>query len=364
MIWRFTFCLVVCASAAIFGQPSFGQQNDYGAVLKRKAELERQLNEIESEFRSALPEHKAEIRDRHRAIDQKLSDLIKDLRIKALEQYRAAPNEDNQIVQILLNIALYDYEHDNAVHANETLQLLLENGCRIRGIYDLAGMAAFRSNEYEKAKSYFKTAEKNGTLGGDGRRMGFVLDNIKKSWEVEKAIREKEAEADDLPRIKLQTTKGDIILELFENEAPQTVANYINLVEKGFYDGLLFHRVQSGFMAQGGDPNGDGSGGPGYRIYCECYGENARKHFAGSLAMAHAGPNTGGSQFYITYVPTPHLDGEHTVFGRVVDGMDAVARLNKGEVPGGFQHDLAPDKVIKATVLRKRDHAYAPTTVE
>ena len=109
-------------------------------------------------------------------------------------------------------------------------------------------------------------------------------------------------------------------------------------MEKKFYDGLTFHRVIPGFMAQGGDPKGDGTGGPGYTIPDECYQENHRNHFRGSLSMANTGQrDTGGSQFFLTFVPTAHLDGKHTVFGRVIEGMDVLAKLQRCE-PGGTEN--------------------------
>ena len=116
---------------------------------------------------------------------------------------------------------------------------------------------------------------------------------------------------------------GDIVIELFEKEAPGTVQNFIDLINKGFYNGLRFHRVIPGFVAQGGCPNGNGTGGPGYTIKDELVG-NPHKHERGALSMAHRGPNTGGSQFFIVYEPQPHLDGVHTVFGKVIEGMDVV----------------------------------------
>lgn len=122
---------------------------------------------------------------------------------------------------------------------------------------------------------------------------------------------------------------GTIQIELFDQDAPQTVANFTKLANEGFYDGLTFHRVIPGFVAQGGCPRGNGTGGPGYHIPCEI---NPNRHVRGALAMAHAGKNTGGSQFYITYAPQPHLDGVHTVFGQVVEGMDAVDRLRNQDV--------------------------------
>ena len=120
----------------------------------------------------------------------------------------------------------------------------------------------------------------------------------------------------------IRTSKGDIGVELFADDAPLTVENFVNLARSGFYDGTTFHRVIKGFMAQGGDPTGTGSGGPGYEFGDEF---SARRHDApGVLSMANAGPNTNGSQFFITFAPTPHLDGRHTVFGRVVDGLDVL----------------------------------------
>lgn len=161
-----------------------------------------------------------------------------------------------------------------------------------------------------------------------------------------------------LPQVLLKTSKGDILLELYEDEAPNTVANFVSLVEKGFYDGLKFHRVIEGFMAQGGDPKGTGSGGPGYTIACECTRPDHRKHERGVISMAHRGPDTGGSQFFITLDATPHLDGKHTVFGHVIKGMDVVDKLNITG-PG-----VKPDVIEKATVKQKRNHEYKPKKTE
>lgn len=113
----------------------------------------------------------------------------------------------------------------------------------------------------------------------------------------------------------LSTEKGDITLELFADEAPQAVANFVELIKSGFYNGLNFHRVIPNFVIQGGCPNGNGMGGPGWRIKCECDGQKV-KHERGSLSMAHAGRDTGGSQFFICHSPQPHLNGVHTVFGK------------------------------------------------
>jgi peptidyl-prolyl cis-trans isomerase B (cyclophilin B) len=132
-----------------------------------------------------------------------------------------------------------------------------------------------------------------------------------------------------MTRAIMETAKGTINLELFDQDAPNTVKNFTDLANKGFYDGLTFHRVIPDFMIQGGCPQGTGTGGPGYKIKCETAG-NPNKHLAGSLSMAHAGKDTGGSQFFICHSPQPHLDGKHTVFGKTED-MDVVNAIRKDD---------------------------------
>ncbi|WP_416151762.1 peptidylprolyl isomerase [Salipaludibacillus sp. HK11] len=121
-----------------------------------------------------------------------------------------------------------------------------------------------------------------------------------------------------------------IEIEFFADEAPGTVANFEKLANDGFYNGLSFHRVIPGFVAQGGCPEGNGTGGPGYTIKCETKG-NPHKHQKGSLSMAHAGKDTGGSQFFLVLEPQPHLDGVHTVFGQVTEGLDILPRIKAGD---------------------------------
>jgi peptidyl-prolyl cis-trans isomerase B (cyclophilin B) len=125
------------------------------------------------------------------------------------------------------------------------------------------------------------------------------------------------------------TSRGPIKIELYPDKAPLTVANFVNLVKRGFYDGLKFHRVIPDFMIQGGCPEGSGRGGPGYRFEDEI--NNGVRHERGVLSMANAGPNTNGSQFFITHVATPWLDGKHTVFGKVVEGLDVVDSVKQDD---------------------------------
>ncbi len=128
----------------------------------------------------------------------------------------------------------------------------------------------------------------------------------------------------------METDRGTMTIELYPGEAPGTVANFEKLANSGFYDGLTFHRVIPNFVVQGGCPRGDGTGGPGWTIKCETDG-NPNQHQRGSLSMAHAGRDTGGSQFFICHSPQPHLDGKHTVFGRVTQGLEIVDSIRRGD---------------------------------
>ena len=146
-------------------------------------------------------------------------------------------------------------------------------------------------------------------------------------------------------KIQFTTNKGVFVAQMFEEKAPQTTKNFIELTEKGFYDGIIFHRVIDGFMIQGGDPTGTGRGGPGYRIKDE-FGEGLAHDSEGILSMANAGPNTGGSQFFITLAPTPWLNGHHAIFGKIVKGMDVVREI--GSVATNFQ-----DRPLDPVVMEK-----------
>ncbi|MDA0327399.1 MAG: peptidylprolyl isomerase [Gemmatimonadetes bacterium] len=150
------------------------------------------------------------------------------------------------------------------------------------------------------------------------------------------------------PTVTIETNHGTIVAEMFSDAAPKTAANFIDLAKKGFYDGVIFHRVIPGFMIQGGDPDGTGRGGPGYNIPDE-FGPGLAHTSAGMFSMANAGPNSGGSQFFITLAPTSWLDGKHAIFGKVTSGMDVVEAI--GAVKTGMGDRPKEDVVMtKVTV--------------
>lgn len=232
----------------------------------------------------------------------------------------------------LMNVAIQHLQlnqFQKAFEAAEKLLMIDKEDQKAREVY---GQAAFALMNWEAAKKYpskYKDA----------------VAECETAWKAEAEIRAKEEKAGDNPRVKFTTSRGAITVELFENEAPNTVANFIELIEKKFYDNLKFHRVIPSFMVQGGCPRGNGTGDPGYRFADELKGAY-RRHFRGSLSMANSGPDTNGSQFFITHIPTAWLNGKHTVFGRVVEGQEIVEAIKGNDV------------IQKVEVLRKREHAY------
>jgi cyclophilin family peptidyl-prolyl cis-trans isomerase len=326
-----------------------------------------ELAQLQIKYRTADEEKRTEIQQQWKELMAK-GEKIKSRLVEAAERaYAEAPNADQQITDVLMKQLALKLQQDDYEPAFEIGKLLMENDCRTKQAPTLAAMAAMAVSEFDAAERYFKQAAASGEsplLGRDytDRLAKMFLtgpQHFKDSWGREKAIRQREAEANNLPRVLLKTTKGDIVVELFENEAPNTVANFISLVERGFYKDVSFHRVLAGFMAQGGDPRGNGTGGPGYTIPCECYKPNHREHFRGSLSMAHTElRDTGGSQFFITFVPTVALNGIHTVFGRVISGMDVLAKIQRRDPDD--KEAPRPDKIIEAKVVRKRPHKYEP----
>lgn len=283
----------------------------------------------------------------------------------ALEQSASAAvlaNPENAdacaVVRDVLQSAL---QADNPKKTLSLVQTLDDVGKANEELLLTGATAAMITSELDLAEKFLKAAEEAGVSADKIASLQKAIDHERPKVDSEMAARAAEEKADDLPRVKIETTKGTIIVELFENEAPNTVANFISLVESHFYDGTPFHRVIPQFMAQGGDPTGTGTSGPGYTIDCECELPNARKHFLGSLSMAHAGKDTGGSQFFLTFRPTEHLDGRHTVFGRVIKGLDILPKITRTEGP---QARPTQDKIISAEVIRKRDHAYEPKTTQ
>jgi cyclophilin family peptidyl-prolyl cis-trans isomerase len=301
----------------------------------------------------------------------------------AISALKATGGKDDQIEQFLMAVAGQRVATDRFEAAMPAIQSLTQAGVEHPRLDILGALAAFAVADYDAATRHFERLEKSGALSDPpaannpqelelyrlvASLQGIVAEH-KEAWEKEEAIRAAEAQADDLPRVLIKTNRGDITLELFENEAPNTVKNFVTLVEQGAYDGTLFHRVLPNFMAQGGEPTTAGKPDVNYRIPCECYQPNARKHFRGSLSMAHGGRDTASAGFFLTFRPTPHLDGKtfypesandaHTVFGRVIDGIDVLAEIQRIDPQAAQQASTPPepDRILEAKILRKRQNS-------
>lgn len=343
--------------------PPTAAETDFNKLFTEWRALLVKLRDVHIEYEVTKPDSRQPVLEKFNQLMAQGQALEPNLRKAAMAVFVEAPDKHPEVKNLLLAMLNRDVRLDRYEAALPLAQLLAERNVDNKRVYDLAGQAAFGLNDYDLAEKYLKIAAENSALSTQGTKFQAVLakkDELKASWQKEQETRAAEAKADDLPRVKLKTTKGDIVLELYENEAPIAVANFISLVEKKFYDGVPFHRVLEGFMAQGGDPTGKGNGGPGYRIPGEADLPNHRLHFRGSLSMGlTAGDkDSGGSQFFLTFTETDHLNGLHTVFGRVIEGLDVLGKLTRRdpEKPG----QPSPDKIIEATVLRKRNHPYEP----
>lgn len=369
------------------GEPA----QEFQKVFQQWKDRLEQLRRLVEEYRISEPARRAEIVPLYRRQFQQTEALVPRLVEAAEKAYQQSPEPDIQLQEFLLVYFYQRIERDDYEIAYRLGSLLLGRGCQDRRLSNMTAYAAFCINEYDRAWQLFQKAKADGTFRPLPRKdvLNATVEEFlrnpepfRRAWQREVQFRHAEQQADNLPRVRLRTTRGDLLVELFEDQAPNTVANFIWLVERGFYNGLTFHRVIEGFMAQTGCPKGDGTGGPGYTIACECYQPNRRQHFRGVLSMAHAGRDTGGSQFFITFVPTPHLDARldpktgqpeldpntgrpyvgHTVFGRVIEGIEVLAKLQRRR-PTDPEAPPA-DKILKALVVRKRPHPYVPKKIE
>jgi len=355
-------------------EAALGPKNQaFDQLFSQWKALLAELRELRREYGTAASDRKTEIKTRFDQLVGQGDAMVPQVIQAAREAYAEAPNQNEAPGRFLMGAVEYKSRIEDYESVVPLAAALIEGGFPDKSVYTWAGLAAFATGDFDAAETHLKAADENDAFGAlsvlepDHQLRGIedhyaeLISYYKQVWPKEQEIRAAEAKADDLPRVLLVTNKGEIELELYENEAPNTVANFISLVEQGFYNGLTFHRVIPGFMAQGGCPDGTGGGGPGYKIPCECYEPNHRLHFRGTVSMAHAGRDTGGSQFFITFTPTKHLDGMHTAFGRVVRGIEVLSKIQRRnpEAPNPPE----PDKITEAKVLRKRDHEYVPKKV-
>lgn len=343
--------------AAAAAKAEAAPASEFAKLNSKFRTLVAELSNLRRRYQSDSGANKEALENEWDEKIEQVRQLEKQLAASAEQAYVAAPDKTPQEAEYLFAYLASQLKADAYEEAARITNLLAEHKYEHQFLDLVAGLSYFGVMDFDKAKESLTRAKEKKEIDEMGTRYLAQIDdhNYAELWKKEQEIRAAEDKASNLPRIKLATNKGDIVIALFENEAPLATANFIELTEKKYFDGLKFHRVIPGFMAQGGDPKGDGTGGPGYTIPDECFQDNHRNHFRGTLSMANTGQrDTGGSQFFLTFLPTAHLDGKHTVFGRVVEGMDVLSELTRCQ-PGD---SAVPDRIEKATVISKRNHPY------
>jgi cyclophilin family peptidyl-prolyl cis-trans isomerase len=317
---------------------------------------------------------KSSLSDRDRQLKQQWFELERaglplhaKLHEAALAEYLMDPEKKTAIADMLWRLLERNSEIDYYEGMLPIAQALLANNYRQEKLLPIATMTAFATCDFDALRPMLNQLVVDGNAPPMLIGLQQDLARVEQLWQAELAARQQDAQGEPLPRVVMHTTKGDIEIELFEDQAPETVGNFVHLIESGFYEGLTFHRVIEHFMAQTGCPTGDGTGGPGYTVYNESHKPGARNFFRGTLGLALAQePNTGGSQFFITYLPTYQLNEGFTAFGRVISGMHVVSnleRINPEEKKEEGEPAPIPDEIISIEVLRKRDHEYTPHKV-
>ena len=293
------------------------------------------------------------------AIYQKIKELSLEIYLKAQQ-----PTEDQTV--LAFRMALSSGDEGRIGIANRVMKKMLKFRPDDEQVWVSAARVAVYTNDYQIAARLVQEKTKLiAELPREEKWLYATLEGFGERWEKEKVIREAEAKADDLPRVEFTTSKGPIVIELFENEAPDTVGNFIHLVESGFYEGAFFHQVLRNFRSQTGLYFKDGRPPTDYEIASEAKADNARHIFRGTIATIPKDYTVGAAEFSIYTAPNPFVskDYEETVFGRVISGMDVVdilkvnGRMNKDssvERVNSKKGDMPDDYIVSAKVLRKR----------
>ncbi|HJT31272.1 MAG TPA: peptidylprolyl isomerase [Pirellulales bacterium] len=335
----------------------------YDEAMAQWKELLAKLRDLRTEWASTRPKERAPLEKQYQELVAEAEAFETKMIAAAEAAVATESSKKSEAGKFLAEQLKYDADRDDYEAALPIARVLIEHDYENPRIYNYGGLAAACTNDFDLAEQWLKEGDRHSVLDVEAKQILTHIDEYKELWQKEQELREAEAKSDDLPRVLVKTNKGDLVVELFENEAPNTVANFLTLVEKGFFDGTDFHRVIPHFMAQGGDPQNDGRGGPGYKIPDEQKLPAHRNHFRGSLSMANTGqPNSGGSQFFLMFRPVLHLNGRHAVFGRVIDGLDVLAKIQRNHAMNAQGQDEPtgekPDKLVSAKVLRKRPHEY------
>ncbi|MBX9791566.1 MAG: peptidylprolyl isomerase [Pirellulales bacterium] len=353
-------------STATSDQPSSAEalaaRQEFDKALQPWKRLAGHMQELHVRFLASNPENRKVVRQEYGEVLAESERVLHELMPVLKRAYTANPT-DPELMDFMSTIAILNFDGDKFDDALDLAECLIANNFPKPEVYDLAGLAAHELDRLDDAEKYLRIAAEKNALSSYGRELLAELPNYRAVVEAEMARRAASDEKGDLPRVRLHTTRGDIVLELFEDDAPNTVASFLGLVADGFYDGLNFHRVVSAFGAMSGSPTNDGQGGPGYETLFEGNSAQPLPHLRGTVSMVPLTKRTNGSQFFITLRPSraAGLNGKQTVFARVIEGMDVVTRLHRFDTvePNSL---FEPDRILEATIIRRRSHRYDALT--
>lgn len=357
---------------------SANQDKSFEQIVSEVRSNERLINRLYSSMPIGFPKQQQESLNRIDELKKTNAVLKKEMEAAAIRAFREEPKKNRLAVQMVFRALTKKLEisennnHFDPQGALELAEMMLETDLdaeprgpiRMADVAYQAFLASYALDDFARADLMLKKIEDIGVPMRASMRT--ELSDAQEKWKRELMIRRLESNADDLPRVKFETTEGDFVVELYENHAPRTVGNFISLVERNFYNDLTFFDVKPGRIAQTGCPVNDGSGSAGYQIPCECYEDEIRHHFSGTLSMSNSGRDTGGSQFFVAHQRIGQWDGRFTVFGRVIEGMDVVRKFQPTHSEANPTEGVDPPAqttILKATVIRKRDHEYTPSRV-
>lgn len=384
-IWLTKTCLIIAAT--VLTTVSTGQElenNSPQRVQEMRAEFDAAILELKEAIKAIKKtghefyENKStvahEYRSKWKAEAVVAQDAYKRVREASFALFFETDNPGNQVNEIVSMMNQDLIAQGQLAKCYLTTKKLLKIYPDNKDLYNLMGRVSILNNDFTFAQQYYETDKEQAEQLGvpEGALYGNSMDKLVTGYKRELALRDSDAKGDPLPKAIIKTNRGEIVIELFENQAPETVGNFVSLVQTGIYDGMIFHHVLRNLIADTGLMTMSRPQPVGYTIYDEHQRPDSRHHFRGSVAMVAKNnePNSAAAEFRIMLVPGPNLDGKSTVFGRVIsdmsilDNIQETFQVNEEEDKEEFIKDAVPDVIESITITNLRDHEYEPNRVK
>ncbi len=384
-IWLTKTCLII--TATVLTTVSTGQElenNSPQSIEEMRAEFDAAILELKDAIKAIKKtghefyENKSTVahvyRSKWKAEAVIAQTAYKRVREASFALFFETDNPGNQVNEIVSMMNQDLIAQGQLAKCYLTTKKLLKLYPDNKDLYNLMGRVSILNNDFAFAQQYYQANKEQAEQLGvpEGALYGNSMDKLVTGYERELALRASDAQGEPLPQAIIKTNRGEIVIELFENQAPETVGNFVSLVQTGIYDGMIFHHVLRNLIADAGLMTMSRPQPVGYTIYDEHQRSDSRHHFRGSVAMVTKNnePNTAAAEFRIMLVPGPNLDGKSTVFGRVIsdmsilDNIQETFQVNEEEDKEEFIKDAVPDIIESITITNLRDHEYEPNRVK